>query len=143
MERTNEQSEMRARLHERFDEDTCFALARSLVGAAQSRPEARELLFQLLTRNPSHKRARVLLSRAFYLDGLTPFALQQLQTLRGEWESPELSRLIGALGGRESPALPSALPEESSYVPQNLHAEAQTDVVAEVDIDFDFLEDKA
>lgn len=128
-------------------------LALALIDSPESRGEVREVCFQGLTANPSNYRLRLLLAKAFYLDGYADFALEQLVKLRDSIKVPSLDRLINAMGGsvKDSSEERQAnsegnissgggVSEEKDEVKDHSDENEEDTVLAELDIDADFVD---
>ncbi len=119
-------------------------LAKILIDTPSSRSQARDICFRALKENPKHKQGRLLLARLFYLDGMWEFAVRELLELRTLGTTPALEQLLNAFSTVASPEtlkVMSAKPaEEKTTATPNAADKADDDVMAELDIDTDFLE---
>lgn len=121
-------------------------LAARLLDDSASRPRAREICFQGLRRNPSNTRGRLVLARAFFLDGMYEFSVRELLELKNIAEIPAVEKLITAFGvyaqrynaPQRKTAPRTSAPQGAAATPGN--SESDGGVVAEVDLDADFLE---
>ncbi|MCC6220241.1 MAG: hypothetical protein IT291_03260 [Deltaproteobacteria bacterium] len=135
-------------------------LAEMLSTDAKTRPEAREVCFAGLARDPSNLKARLLLARLFYLDGMNEFCLKELLELRRRFgllvndrENLSLDRLIASFGDILCPhsgLSDSACVASSHFKHGNQsgggavsnpdNEDIKSKVVAEMDIEADFAE---
>ena len=107
-------------------------LARLIGEDDARRIEARELCFRGLSANPHNKLARLVLARLFYLDNMFEFAARELSELQGTPNAPSLEKLLAEFrvaGAKYLGSEPSKAPAPEPEA-----------VVAEFDIDTDFLE---
>jgi len=111
--------------------DKFVELAQLIANNDERRAEARELCFRGLSANPNDKVARLLLAKLFYLDNMFEFAARELSELRGTPNAPSVEKLISEFSLAGAKYL--------GETPRNAPS-AQEAVVAEFDIDADFLE---
>ena len=117
-----------------------------LVGEERLRGECREGCLAILKQDPHNSRARLLLARAYYLDGMLEFAVRELIEISRYSDVPSLRRLINAFGDVAKPFLVHR--EIERQAPHDgLEREAQCSaeddkygVVAEIDLDADFVD---
>lgn len=120
-------------------------LAKALMESPESRREAREVCLRGLTANPQNRLGRLLLARAYYLDNMFEFAVRELIEIRSLGTTPGIEKLLNEFGAltnkylsrtndsrATTEAIPSAVASSS--------AEKSDGVVAELDLDTDFLE---
>lgn len=103
-----------------------------LAANQSTRAEAREGLFKLISENPSDARARVVLAKTFYDDGLLEFSVRELIEARKYSESPTLIRLLEAFGDH---ARRLGYKAEATSSAQNVVAE---ETVGEIELEVDF-----
>ena len=103
--------------------ESWFRLAKAVQEI--NRPEARELCFKIITQNPTHKLARLLLAQLFYLDSMFKFSARELVELSALVDSPSLTRLISEFGSLADAVYSANLEEDADST------------VAELDISFD------
>lgn len=129
-------------------------LAGLLAEEASSRPEAREICLRGLSKNPLEHRGRLILAKLYYLDEMTEFCVRELARIRTYVDSQALKRLIEAFGeiGRtllESNSvvdenlqkdLGSETSEEQKRVMEEKGFKNKNSVVAELDLDEEFLD---
>ncbi len=127
-------SQLRKQAGQEPGSEAFVELARALLESPEGRAEAREVCFRGLNANPSHKLGRLLLARAFYLDGCYVFAARELAELEDSSSSPALMKLLEAFG-------PLAAKYRSGKVALSASAlQDDDDVVAELDLDAGLLE---
>lgn len=123
-------ADIRRRLAEKSDISLKLKLARLLAEDVASRPEAREICFQILAKESENRLSRLLLARLFYLDGLFEFSVRELMELKRQGVSGSLDKLLAAFGHHTEKFSGANVLKESS---------PEESTVAEVDIDADFL----
>ena len=125
-------------LREKLEKEFTPSIAVELAALLQdsSRVEARELLFQALTKDPNLLRARLQLAKLFYLDKMTEFCVRELLELKRRANVPSIDRLLESFG---------AVAQEFSHQSQMVvshHSEMEEEsIVGEIDIDFDEAEE--
>src|SRR5262245_32745747 len=80
--------------------DALIELGNGLAETEEGRREVRELCLRELSENPKQVRAKLLLARVFYLDGMKTFCLRELEELKKLTKSEALSRLYVELSGQ-------------------------------------------
>lgn len=137
-------SELRAKVAIDPGADELIELADALCHQPEVRPELRELCFRGLTANPAQRLVRLALARSFYLDGMYEFAVRELLELRRGVESslPSLDRLISAFGPYATQFAPGTAANQGTggSASESDSPEATGDVVAEIDLETDFLD---
>lgn len=113
-------------------------LAQILSSDSSSRAEAREICFKALSLNPNHHAGRLILAKLFYLDSMTPFCVRELLEVRKHVESESLDRLLLSFGERYSGD--SNKGNSHGANTEVGQAEKKKEVVAELDIDAEFLD---
>lgn len=118
-------------------------LASRLVEDVSSRTRAREICFQGLKRSPANARGRLVLARAFFLDGMFEFSVRELVELRNYTEVPAIQKLLDAFGIYAQRYGATTAPRQAaagSPPDAKKSPSAEGNVVAEVDLDADFLD---
>jgi len=112
----------------------------------EERQESREILFRVITESPENVRARLVLARLFYLDGYNEFCLRELVEIRQLVELPSLGRLLEALGDAAKEFVAERHQRStggetiSAASPLGPTRDLESEVIAEVDIDAEFLD---
>lgn len=79
----------------------------------ESRKEARELCFKLLSEDAEQHRVRLALARLFYLDGMSEFCIRELvQLKKNAGEIYELDKLLDSFGQLAVPFLEAVAQDE-------------------------------
>ncbi len=118
-------------------------LAQLLLKSQDTRPEARDVCFKGLAEDPKNLRARLVLARLFYLDGLTEFCIRELLEIQKNSSPPSLERLLEMLGQKVGSYLGGYSQTEnlsSTTAPDSSLQASKPEVVAEIDIEAEFLE---
>lgn len=120
------------------------ALALILAGDEATRSEGREVCFRGLTENPHNHRGRLALARLFYLDGYWEFAVRELLQLQREVKLASLDKLLESFGDIQTRIRGEKVVAEKSSDGMTGAVDSQnstgTGVVAEIDLDADFVD---
>jgi len=99
-----------------------------------NRPQARELLLQRLAKSPEDLRARLLYSKALYLDHFIEHAVRELIELKKRRDTPSVRALLASFGAIAGP-----------FAGDKQHAETleeETKTVGEIDFDLSVLDEE-
>lgn len=102
-----------------------------LIRTPEHRAASRERLFQIIVSDPSNARARVLLAKSFYDDGLLEFSVRELVEAKKYTDSVALTRLIEAFGDHAKRFSQNRSSDEHSFP-------APDKTVAEIEVELDF-----
>lgn len=94
----------------------------------QDRAAARELLLRRIVERPADLRSRLLLAKAFFLDGMMEYSIRELIEVRRRRDTPSIQALIASFG-----------PLASQYAIQPETHEDKT--VSEIDFDLSVLDE--
>ncbi|MFN8390498.1 MAG: hypothetical protein U0136_09435 [Bdellovibrionota bacterium] len=122
------------------DSDAYIELARLLQGSPEGRREGRELCFRGITRDPNNLVARLVLARLFYLDSMFEFSIRELLEIREVSNIPAVDKLLGEFGPRALKFLQRGRAISQAQEQAAVESTDDDSVVAEVDIDAEFLE---
>jgi hypothetical protein len=130
--------QLKSELARNPDSESFLELAQLLQDTPEGRTEARDLCFRGISRNPQNALARLVLARLFYLDSLFEFSVRELIELREICPLDSVDKLISEFG----PQANKFLEREERRKGREASAPAgnEDSVVAEVDLDADFLE---
>lgn len=132
-------STLRAEWERSPEGDGYQELCELLAQEKETRPEGREICFRVITANQADLVARLALARMFYLDGYYEFCIRELVEVYSRSEAPAVKKLLDAFGAHAAPFLVA----RSRKPPVEAVADKAVDaaeVVAEIDIDDEFLE---
>lgn len=121
------------------DGDGYQELCELLAQDKQTRPEGREICFRVIAANQADMVARLALARMFYLDGYYEFSIRELVEVYTRSEAPAVKKLLDAFGAHAAPFLATRAAKPAQDPVANKVADI-AEVVAEIDIDDEFLE---
>lgn len=129
--------ELRAQVAKDPGDPAFYDLAKQISQSSEQLSEAREILLRGVNANPSHLKARLLLARVYYLDGLTEFSVRELIELYRQSHNPAVKELLESFG---------TIGEEFLHAYQAVFGASDTpssdssEVLAEIKIEEDFEE---
>ena len=132
-------TELRKQAAENPTGDAALELAIQLSHAESDRGEARELCFRALARDSKHARARLLLSKLFYLDRMYEFSLRELLELNRIHPTESLEKLIDSFGDFGK-AYIAARQMNLATVDRPDATMTDDDVLGEIDLDEEFVD---
>ena len=123
------------------ESESYHELCELLAEDKERRGEAREVCFKALTAAPGDVVGRLALARLFYLDGYYEFCIRELVEVYARSEAPAVKKLLDAFGAHAARFLTAKTavtrpPSDAAAA----KVEAGDEVVAEIDIDDEFLE---
>ncbi len=116
-------------------------LCELLGESAKGRAEAREICFKALTANPGDLVGRLVLARLFYQDGYYEYSIRELVELYSRSEAPAIKKLLDAFGAHAARYMAAKVAKPAATTDPVASKVADiAEVVAEIDIDDEFLE---
>lgn len=127
------------------DANSALSVLPELLKTSEGRAQARELCYKILASDYKATRVRLMLARSFYLDGYAEFCLRELCLLKALVNVQSLDRLISAICPSAPYVVDAVTLDINDTYSKDNDAPSVVDeedgVVAEIDIDAEFLDD--